>query len=61
MKNLENLPIEKRIKLMEAAKRLNQTCHEIKEESGRDTTTSTIVKSNRSLNILPNSNHKFSN
>jgi hypothetical protein len=38
MKNLENLPIEKRIKLMEAAKRLNQTCHEIKEESGRDTT-----------------------
>ena len=37
MKNLENLPIEKRIKLMEAAKRLNQTCHEIKEESGRDT------------------------
>ena len=37
MKNLDNLPIDKRIKLMEALKRLNQTCLEIKEKSGRDT------------------------
>lgn len=37
MKNLENLPIEKRIKLMESLKRLNQTCLEIKEKSERDT------------------------
>ncbi|MDY7021273.1 MAG: hypothetical protein SWJ54_07910 [Cyanobacteriota bacterium] len=38
MKNLENLPIEKRLKLMEAAKQLNQTCYEIKDKLGEETT-----------------------